>query len=178
MIITKTKIPEGSILNSGNMQYDYFDAFQSKFINKNQNLGITEIGKYFFSGGPNWIELLFVFRNWVVGLLGLKTAGKNVVRQKLFENILFEKGDKIGLFKVFEKTENELILGEDDKHLNFRVSLFLDKFDATNADSSLTISTTVKFNNWFGRLYFIPVKPFHKIIVPTMLKGIINKIDA
>jgi len=42
---------------------------------------------------------------------------------------------------------------------------------------NLIISTTVKYNNWFGKIYFLPVKPFHKRIVPTMLKGIIKEIE-
>ncbi len=78
---------------------------------------------------------------------------------------------------MFARTENEVILGEDDKHLNFRVSLFLEQQQNNPQKKDLTISTTVEFNNWFGRLYFIPVRPFHKLIVPTMLKGIIKELE-
>jgi hypothetical protein len=78
---------------------------------------------------------------------------------------------------VFHKTDHEIILGEDDKHLDFRVSLYLDENTETN-QKQLTISTLVKFNNIFGKLYFMPVLPFHKLIVPTMLKGIIKQIHA
>lgn len=36
---------------------------------------------------------------------------------------------------------------------------------------TLTIGTVVKFNNRFGRLYFLPVKPMHAhVIVPMMLR--------
>jgi hypothetical protein len=113
----------------------------------------------------------------LVGLFGLKTSGNVTDRDKILENFKGEKGEQIGLFKVFEKTEDEIILGEDDKHLNFRVSLFIDSQNENKTDKNLIISTTVKFNNWFGRLYFIPVRPFHKLIVPTMLKGIIKNIE-
>jgi hypothetical protein len=78
---------------------------------------------------------------------------------------------------VFHKTDHEIILGEDDKHLDFRVSLFLDENTETN-QKQLTISTLVKFNNIFGKLYFMPVRPLHKLIVPTILKGIIKQIHA
>ena len=78
---------------------------------------------------------------------------------------------------MFDKTDNEVILGEDDKHLDFRVSLLLDKLASKTEQKNLTITTTVKFNNSFGRLYFLPVRAFHKLIVPTMLKGIIKQLE-
>ncbi len=78
---------------------------------------------------------------------------------------------------MFNRTDKEVILGEDDKHLNFRVSLFLDHQINDPNKKHLTVSTTVEFNNWFGRIYFLPVRPFHKLIVPTMLKGIIKHLE-
>jgi hypothetical protein len=78
---------------------------------------------------------------------------------------------------VFAKTNEEVILGEDDKHLNFRISLFLQQKQNITNKKDLTISTKVEFNNWFGRLYFFSVRPFHKLIVPTMLKGIIKELE-
>lgn len=177
MTITKTELPENSLLKTNSMTYDYVDSFQGQFNDKFQKIGTTEIGKSFFSSGPKWIDRLFAFRNKLVGLFGLKTSGNITDRQKMIDNFKCEKGEQIGLFKVFDKTTNEIILGEDDKHLNFRVSLFIDQQNENKTGKILTISTTVKFNNWFGRLYFLPVRPFHKLIVPTMLKGIINNIE-
>jgi len=177
MTISKSEIPETSILRTNNMAYDYIDSFQGKFIDKFQNIGTTEIGKSFFASGPKWIDKLFEFRNRLVGIFGLKTSEKITDKQKMLDNFKCEKGEQIGLFKVFDKTDDEIILGEDDKHLNFRVSLFIEKQNRNKTDKKLIVSTTVKFNNWFGRLYFLPVRPFHKLIVPTMLKGIIKNIE-
>lgn len=78
---------------------------------------------------------------------------------------------------MFSQTQNEVILGEDDKHLNFRVSLFLERQPNETTNKNLTVSTTVEFNNWLGRLYFLSVRPFHKLIVPAMLKGIIKELE-
>ena len=78
---------------------------------------------------------------------------------------------------MFTTTENEVILGEDDKHLNFRVSLILNPKGKKTENKDLIVSTTVEFNNWFGRLYFLPVRPFHKLIVPTILKGMIRDLE-
>ncbi|WP_228390859.1 DUF2867 domain-containing protein [Chryseobacterium contaminans] len=88
-----------------------------------------------------------------------------------------EVGERYGLFKVFNKTNNEIVMGENDKHLDFRISLLFDKNQGGQDENSLTISTTVKFHNWLGVLYFLPVRPFHKLIVPSMLKNIINNLE-
>jgi len=177
MRISKSKLPDKSLLKIDEKSYDYVDIFQGNFIDKNGNIDSTTIGKSFFASEPKWIDKLFEFRNKLVGLFGLKSSGKITDRQKILENFKCEKGEQLGLFKVFDKTADEIVLGEDDKHLNFRVSLFIDKHTENKTDKYLIISTTVKFNNWFGRLYFLPVRPFHKLIVPTMLKGIIKNIE-
>ncbi|MOA34437.1 hypothetical protein D3C78_1558100 [compost metagenome] len=61
-------------------------------------------------------------------------------------------------------------MGENDRHLDFKVSLLAQQTGNTN--SSITISTVVNYHNWFGKFYFFFVKPFHKRIVPVMLKKI------
>ncbi len=176
MTINKSSLPKKSILLTNGKTYDYIDSFEGEFIDKNQTINSTEIGKSFFASAPKWVGKLFNLRNKIVGLVGLKTSGEVIDRQKQLDNFRCEPGDRLGLFKVFNKTDNEVILGEDDKHLNFRVSLYIER--TNNVDKKLlTISTTVSFNNWFGRLYFLPVRPFHKLIVPTMLKGIIKELE-
>ena len=70
-----------------------------------------------------------------------------------------------------------MILGEDDKHLNFRISLLTENLNTEQIKKEVTISTTVEFNNWFGKIYFLPVRPFHKLIVPRMLKAIIKELE-
>ncbi|GAA4307627.1 hypothetical protein GCM10023183_23650 [Nibribacter koreensis] len=131
----------------------------------------------FFSRKSNVTDTLFALRNKVVKLFGLKTSGEVLDRQKLVENSTFEPGQQLGLFKVYDKTENELVVGQDDKHLDFRVSLLVDSLLDGTSQKHLTITTAVTFHNRFGRFYFFLVKPFHKWIVPGMLKGMIERIE-
>lgn len=176
MKITKSNLPENSTLKK-EYSFEFIDGYKGNFIDKNNEINIQSIGKLFFTTGPKWIDKLFKFRNMIVKLVGLKTANNISKRQLQLNNFKGEPGEQIGLFKVFQRTDNEIILGEDDKHLNFRVSLFLEQSGIEPYQKQLTISTLVKFNNKFGKIYFIPVKPFHKKIVPTMLKGIIKEIN-
>jgi len=168
MQIKKVVLPETSMLiNNPN---DYRDSYCGQIDLQDKTITIDQVGNAFFVSSPKWIGLLLSFRNKIVSLFGLKT-GHSISKEK---KLIIEKGEQIGLFKIFDKTENEIILGEDDKHLDFRVSLFLDSH--TQHKKKLIISTIVVFNNWFGKVYFLPVKPFHKVIVRNMLKNTIQEL--
>ena len=64
-----------------------------------------------------------------------------------------------------QRTENELIIGDDDKHLYVTLSIY--KNEKTQV---LTITTIVHIKNWLGRLYMHPVIPAHRKIVPATLQ--------
>ena len=162
MKITKSNLPETSLLK--NIPHDYVDSYSVTLNAK--DLTIEQVGRSFFTSSPAWVDALLILRDKIVGMIGLKTAGDASNREKLLARFKCEVGEQLALFKVFAKNEHEVILGEDDKHLDFRVSLFLDR-----QKNALTVSTVVKTHNWLGRLYFLPVKPFHKMIVPTMVRG-------
>ena len=66
--------------------------------------------------------------------------------------------------QVFKRDDDELLFGVDDRHLDFRISI--QRIGA----SELCVTTAVKLNNWMGRLYFLPVKPMHRIVVPAMMR--------
>lgn len=174
--IKKIEFPEKSVLFTGKKDFDYIDSFEGELTDRSRNINITEVGKAFFTSGPRWGKKMFAFRNKTVKLFGLKTGDDNG-SQKDPQNFKCEVGDQFGLFKVFSKTDHEIVIGEDDKHLDFRVSLLFDRHKAQQNENSLIISTTVKFHNWLGILYFLPVRPFHKLIVPSMLKRIIDQLE-
>lgn len=174
MKIERIQLPPGSALSK--LSYDYADSYRGFFKKGAIQLDPLSAGKIFFSASPQWVETLFTLRNRVVAKLGLKTGEAGKTREQLLMAFRGQPGERMGLFEVFDRTESELILGEDDRHLNFRVSLYIDSPDQTT--QSLTISTIVVFNNWIGKLYFLPVKTFHKLIVPAMLRGMMKKIQS
>ena len=172
MVSKNASLPNNSVLTQ--QQYDYVDSFSEILTDNHLNIDTTKVGKAFFSSGPKWIAKLFTIRNAMVKRLGLKTPENIVDKKKQSDQFNCEVGERLGLFQVYHRDENEVIIGEDDKHLDFRVSLYLQPNVGNLQEKTLTISTVVKFHSWLGRLYFFPVKPFHKFIVPTMLKGIIK----
>ncbi len=154
-------LPEASLLK--NIPHEYADSYSVAFNAKDAT--IEQVGKSFLTSDPAWVDWLFALRNRIVSLFGLKTSGART-KEAVLQNFKCEIGERVGLFKIFDKNEHEIILGEDDKHLDFRVSLFLDR-----QNNLLTVSTIVKIHNWLGTLYFLPVKPLHQLIVPTIAKG-------
>lgn len=178
MKILKTELPKASLLHSSSHPYHYVDSYQGVLNDVDNTITPGDVGKAFFTSGPKWVEKLFALRNNIVAGLGLKTDGDMSDREQKLANFTCEPNEQMGLFKVFAKTEHEVILGENDKHLDFRVSLLLQPQTNDTTKKALTISTTVVFHNGLGRLYFLPVRPFHKLIVPTMLKGIITTLET
>ena len=177
MKIYKSKLPEKSALNVKKNTFNFIDSFEGLYIDKNISITSTEIGKAFFASCPKWVEKLFLLRNKIAALFGLKISGSVAEMKKKLETFNCRYGEQLGLFRVYVKSKYEVVLGEDDQHLNFRVSLFSDKQLKESSFRKLTITTTVEFNNWFGRLYFLPVRLFHKLIVPSMLNGIIVELQ-
>ena len=66
-----------------------------------------------------------------------------------------------------------MILGENDKHLDFRVCIQ----DNNEAQQNIKVTTLVQFHNTKGKLYFSVIKPFHKMIVKSMVKNAVDKLE-
>lgn len=155
-------------------QYVHIDSYAASF-RRSGEIAIEDIGKAFFLlKPPRWITALFTLRNGIAGFFGLKAGGKGG-GQRLPGDFKLEPGERLGPFKVFSKSKTEVVIGEDDRHLNFRVSLFFEQQPAN--ERTIVISTVVRFNNWLGRFYFLPVRPFHALIVRTLLKNAAQSIS-
>ena len=167
------------ILSNSNLErraYDYLDCFTAIVSDPEDKLTPIEVCRAFINSAPQFVETLMGLRNKIVKVAGLKTGeGHASTRAEAIEQFSGKPGDYLGPFQVYEHTEEEIILGEDDKHLDFRLSLLLTP-DKPN-QKKLSMTTVVTYNNWMGPIYFTVVKPFHKIIAKSMLKGIVEEIN-
>lgn len=148
-------IPEGSIL-TGFERIDYCDSFR---IPLPENQTVDQITTRMFRT-RKWVTRLMNIRNAVVKVFGLKTGKGNTV-----DADYYPIGSRAVYFTVIDRNDQEIVMGEQDKHLDFMASVFTDR---ENGFAYMT--TVVRFNNWWGRLYFIPVKPFHGIIIKSSVK--------
>ena len=108
---------------------------------------------------PRWIETLLSLRNILVTPFGLKTSGAGLTTPR----------EMIGIFPVISETPDRLIAGFNDKHLDFRVVVDV---AAPGNCREVTATTLVKTHNWLGRTYLAIILPFHRLIVPAMLRQV------
>jgi hypothetical protein len=107
-----------------------------------------------FGRAPWWIRILLGVRNRLVAPFGLKTS-------------VDQGAQRIGFFPVITQTPRRVLLGFDDKHLDFRVAV--DVMPVGPARHEVTVTTLVRTHNLPGRMYLALVLPFHRVIVPAML---------
>jgi hypothetical protein len=155
------------------IRVDYEDVFAID-IPSETVIKPEELVPLFFDVFPKWFMVLMHLREAIAKLIGLKTAHGIDIEEQL-ANFKGEKGESIALFHVFDRTEEEILTGETDKHLDFRLSFF-SKPKAKNV-YQVSLATTVQYNGGLGKLYFFFVKPFHRLIVPVILKRIAKRLS-
>ena len=124
---------------------DYHDTFVIKASKPAEQIVPKELIKKIFNHSPAWLSFLYKVRNILVKPFGI------------------EGGDIL----ISEDSENEAIMRKDDKHLLFYVSI------AKIGNNLIDVTTVVQYHNALGKVYFFFIKPFHKMIVPRVVKEII-----
>ncbi len=163
--VIATTVPAESALQSWLAESDFCDAYEAPLPLAAATLSPTEIFLHTSRTTPRWIDTLMRFRNRVVRLFGLKDVGAIGANAKASE--AYQVGDRIGIFSIFGKTENELLLGIDDRHLDVRVSVMK---SCRNGLPYFVVSTVVRIHNLLGRLYMMPVGRIHPFVVRSMMR--------
>ncbi|WP_412765931.1 DUF2867 domain-containing protein [Pseudomonas sp. NGC7] len=114
--------------------------------------------RFILSCRPRWIEWLIKIRDTLVGCFGLKTAKD-----------LGSSTSKIGVFNIYSSNEMEILLGADDKHLDFRISILCSDETMPEENRHLIFSTVVHCHNRVGRAYVFIIAPFHRLVVKASL---------
>ena len=170
----------------------FFDSYSVEV--DGQNLDARTAAERMMLRRPAWIRWLMILRNVMVRPFGLKTgpadmpAGQEQIG--LFPLIHesppraipgkvcsgFPSGiaqrQKSGAFPRLreERKRSSVILGLDDRHLDFR--LLVEVNELGSGRQAVSASTFVATHNLLGRAYLAIVMPFHRIIVPAMLSRV------
>ncbi|WP_084069582.1 DUF2867 domain-containing protein [Paraburkholderia heleia] len=112
--IEQASLPSASQLTSSHGRADFADAFSIDLPNA-ASQDAECIARHIFDHQPEWIATLLKLRDWFVRPFGLKRAA----------DLWVAGGDKVNIFRVFGRYPNEIVLGEDDMHLNFRLSVLV-----------------------------------------------------
>lgn len=115
---------------------------------------------------PGWVNRLMALRNQVAARIGLKNLGHLNAIQASRSADDYRVGDRVGIFTILHLSDDEVILGDSDKHLDVKVSFC----KITDAGHSLVaVSTVVHLHNLLGHVYMLIVAPIHRRIVPATL---------
>lgn len=136
-------------------QPDFSDTFSTTNHTDDQEKLVRKI----FGFPDGWIRLLMNLRTRIVRVFGLKTEKPADYNEE------YRVGGYVGFFKIFSIEPNEVILGADDEHLDFRVSIY----DSRENQYNIKVTTLVKFNNRFGKIYMALIAPFHRMVVKSMV---------
>jgi hypothetical protein len=162
--VTETDIPDQSVLRSSLADASFYDAYSAPLCDG--TLSPTEIFLRTSRATPGWVATLMSIRNGIVRQLGLKDVGSmsGETRKAASE---YQIGDRLGIFTVMGQTQDELLLGIDDSHLDVRVSVLK---PSGKKSSSYVVSTVVHVHNWLGRIYMAPVGRIHPLVVRAMMR--------
>ncbi len=120
---------------------------------------------------PAWIERLMAVRNRVVSALGLKDLGGLSQIDPHKPATDYRLGDRVGIFTLHDVSDDEVCLGDHDRHLQVVVSVHCAPPDA-HGQVAVTVTTVVRVHNLLGRLYMLPVRPAHRVIARAMTAAV------
>jgi len=135
--------------------------FTDTFSTTNHIDDIKDITNLIFNTSPKWLQLLFKLRNNLVKIIGLKAGIPKDY------NETFKVGGYVKFFKIYSISNNQVVLGANDSHLNFRAIVEND----TSKNYNIKVITLVQFNNIKGKFYMNIIKPFHRLVVKKMVKN-------
>jgi len=162
-------VPEGGLAAGSFPSIDYADAYAVAIP---PSVQARELAEALFTTVPPWLSALMRLRNALVAPLGLVATRSALERVATAAS---GTGERIGIFPVLAEAQDEVLLGLDDRHLDFRVSVRV----LEDASGRLGIfATLVRFHGALGRVYFVPVKPAHQLIVPAMLRRGVGLLEA
>lgn len=136
---------------------DWADCYQLRI--KNPDLTAMDAARLVLGHFPPWVRVLMAIRNTVVAPFGIKSSTAHSPAEM----------EMVGVFPVVSQSVHQVVLGFDDRHLDFRAVI-----DVRNDDGEKLVSvmTLVRRKNLFGKLYLPAIIPFHKFITLAMIANL------
>ncbi len=165
-MVTRSALAAESRLHAVCRPGDFLDCYSVEI--GSVQAPIEEIAQRIFIGLPAWVNALLALRDLGVSLFGLKTTAA-LPRDTTIRPVI-EVGDRINFFRVRSLAEDEIILGEDDRHLDFKIAVRRD------GGSRVSLATWVQTHNRLGRAYLRLILPFHVMIVNARLAALARQL--
>ena len=75
----------------------------------------------------------------------------------------YRVGDRVGIFRIRHLSDTEVVMGQDDKHLDVQVSICKQPA-APGTAPRVVLSTVVHIHNTLGHAYMAVITPIHRVI--------------
>jgi len=161
LTVTRVAPPSPSAIEDWYRGADLLDSYAVTLPpGASDDVGV--LAKALFSALPLWTRGLLRLRDEIMRPLGVKTTAE------IAEAGAVDGRDRIAFFPVIQRSPSEIILGEDDRHLDFRASVLMQADDGAGS-RRLVFTTVVRCHNRLGRLYLGVIQPFHILIVRSNL---------
>jgi len=121
---------------------------------------------------PWWLLSLYRVREILVGILGLVRHERPEALPSIKpEELSFEPGENASFFIVRDAKEDMYWVAEtpEDKHLTAFFGVAADPLRQNR--TRLQVFTCVTFLHWTGPEYFNLIRPFHHLVVRSMMKS-------
>jgi len=165
--VIEVAVPDSSSLFRALKGVHFCDAYQISL--RNPKLSVQDAYEAVFGHAPRWVAALMTVRGMVAYALGLKHAANGDFQSVSggVQGARYQDGQRVGLFLIQSIEPNEIIVGDNDKHLDFRISIYRSTMHGVE---TVTVSTAVEIHNAVGSLYMTLIKPFHRFIARTMVR--------
>lgn len=160
-------LPAESRLNAYRTKGDFLDCFSVSLRARPDlaEIDMRVLANHILNADISWMRTLLAIRDRVTGLVGMKTTDKLALEQSTLPLDQRQVGDRVEFFKIYSVSENEIILGEDDWHQDFRLSVLR----TSGRSPRVFAATCCKRHNLAGYTYLALILPFHKLIARSVL---------
>jgi hypothetical protein len=161
-------VPSDSVLAPRYGGANLLDAFAIR-LPAGANDDLEALARAGFERQAWWIRALTRVRDAMMAPVGVKSS-------RAVGAAAAARGPVIGFFPLLSKSAGELVVGEDDRHLDFRVALLLRAGAAGGRE--LVVVTVVHCHNWLGWTYLAVIAPFHRVIVRASLEQAARAVEG
>jgi Protein of unknown function (DUF2867) len=162
-------VPSDSVLAPLYVGADLLDAFAIQ-LPAGASGDLEVLARVAFERQAGWIRVLTWVRDAVMATVGVKSSraiGAAAAARGL---------QVIGYLPLLSKSAAELVMGGDDRHLDFRAAIMLRTGAA--AGRALTVVTVVHCHNRLGRTYLAVIAPFHRTILRANLERAVRVMEG
>ena len=158
-------IPSDSVLAPLYPGADLLDAFAIR-LPAGASDDPEVLARLAFERQAGWIRALLWVRDTAMATVGIQSSG--AVGAAAAARGL----PVIGFFPVLSKSAGEMVVGADDRHLDFRVAVLVrpDTQRGAQGGRALIVVTVVHCHNRLGRTYLAAIAPFHRTILRANLE--------